>query len=69
MEIPAPARCVLATPAGQLSMLDFTTIDGQHIPYAEGIVALRTGHALLVGGWLVGHVRSSAARPYAPLAA
>lgn len=69
MKLLLPARAVLATPAVQLSMLDFTTIDGQRIPYPEGLAALRTGQALLVGGWLVGYVQSPVAGAHWPWAA
>lgn len=37
-----------------VGILDFTTLDGQHVAYVEGVIALHTGHAILVSGFLVG---------------
>lgn len=64
MEVLPSARAVPALPPLLLEMPDFMTIDGQSIPYVEGVAALRTGHALLVGGFLVAPFTFSYSVPY-----
>lgn len=39
--------------------LDYKTVDGYSIPYAEGQAALRSGQAILVGDLLVGSFKVS----------
>ena len=54
MELTALALFLTSTPQALQSLPDFTTIDGQTIPHAQGEAALRQGQALLIGGLFVG---------------
>lgn len=60
----SPALLLAATPQTLVGLPDFTTIDGQRVSYLEGTLALRTGHALLIGDLLVVRFHSSQPVPY-----
>jgi hypothetical protein len=54
MELTALAFFLAHNPQAQNQLPDFATIDGHSVSHAEGEAALQSGHAMLVGGLLIG---------------
>ena len=54
MELTALAFFLAHNPQAQNNLPDFATIDGHSVSRTEGEAALQSGHALLVGGLLIG---------------
>ncbi|UOQ68839.1 hypothetical protein [Hymenobacter volaticus] len=54
MELTALAFFLAHNPQAQHNLPDFATIDGHSVSHAEGKAALQSGHAVLVGGLLIG---------------